>query len=453
MAVPQTNGGNRMLRQAGLLFSLPVFSWALYDLANTIFSMNVVSRYFPRWITDTMGQEDIVFSVAMSISMILVVLFSPVMGVMIDVRGRKKPYLTQLTLVCLAATAGIGLLGQAFGTHSSFLYVGLGLFILANFAYNGALIFYNAQITDLGDKSQIGRISGWGVGLGYVGTIIGLLSIEPFVTGKAPEWLMNALLLTQPQPGATSGAYLNGFVPTALLFLIFSLPLFFFVKDGPQTNPNQPSTLELFKEAYRRTWRTFQSAREYRGLFRFLVAYFFFTDAINTVIAFMSVYAQDVMGLSDSQLTMFLLVATAFAVIGSFIAGFVTDAIGSKRSIYLVLGLWVVALCVAAAASTMPLFWVAGVLIGIGMGSAWVSTRTLIVELSPVEKRGEFFGLFSLSGKVSAIMGPMVWGLTTYLLRDYGTLGSRMAILSLLVFVVIGIWLMRKVPDGSRSNG
>ncbi|HEU4965776.1 MAG TPA: MFS transporter [Bacilli bacterium] len=451
MAHPQMN---QPLDKKGvaLFFSLPVLAWALYDLANTIFSMNVVSRYFPRLVTDTFGAEDLVFSIAVSLSMALVALLSPVLGVLIDVRGRKKPYVTGFTLVCLLATAAIGLIGSLLGTHSLILPILLALFVVANFTFNSSLIFYNAQLADISTRENMGRVSGWGVGLGYVGTIIGLLSIEPFVTGKVPGWLQSLLLLNPVEAGAKTGDYFNAFVPTALLFLIFSLPLFFFVKDRPQAVGATQERGSIWKIGYTRVWKTFKEARNYGGLFMFLLANFCFTDAINTVIAFMSIYAQDVMGLTDSQLTMFLLVATAFAVIGSFAIGFVTDRIGSKKTIYSVLALWVVALIIASTAASMPMFWVTGILIGIGMGSTWVSTRTMIIELSPPEKRGEFFGLFSLSGKVSAIIGPLVWGITTYLLRDYGTIGSRIAILTLLIFILLGAWLMRYVPDLSKDK-
>lgn len=458
MAVPGLNEPTSK-KGTALFFSVPVLSWALYDLANTIFSMNIVSRYFPLWVTETMGQEDIVFSFAVSFSMILVALLSPLLGVLIDVRGRKKPYLTGFSLVAIAATAAIGLTGTAFGSHSSLLLIGLALFVIANFTYNSSLIFYNAQITDIATRENMGRVSGYGVALGYVGTIIGLLSIAPFVTGGVPEWVQSLLFLNPVPAGSETGDNLNAFVPTALLFLIFSLPIYFFVKDRPQAlgsggrATGQPSSGgSIIKEGYGRVWRTFKEARKYRGLFIFLLAYFCFTDAINTVIAFMSIYAQGVMGLTAAQLTMFLLVATAFAVVGSFLIGFVTDRIGSKKTIYLVLCLWIVALIIAATANSMPMFWVTGILIGIGMGTTWVSTRTMIIELSPPEKRGEFFGLFSLSGKVSAIVGPLIWGLTTWLLRDHGDLGSRIAILSLLIFILIGFWLMRYVPDRSQAQ-
>jgi UMF1 family MFS transporter len=226
---PQLERGTS--RNGSLFFSLPILAWAMYDLANTIFSMNIVSRYFPLFITETLGQEDIMFSAAVSISMIFIALLSPLFGVLIDVRQKKRPYLTAFALTSILATAAIGLTGQALGTHPSILYVGLAFFILANFSYNASLIFYNAQITDLGSPQEMGRISGYGVALGYVGTIIGLLAIEPFVTGKVPEWLMTMLWLAPVEEGAKNGNNLNAFVPTALLFLIFSLPLFFLVKD------------------------------------------------------------------------------------------------------------------------------------------------------------------------------------------------------------------------------
>lgn len=438
-------------RNVTLLFSLPVFSWALYDFANTIFSMNIISRYFSLWVVETNGAPDILYSAAVSVSMFFVVVCSPLLGVLIDWRQKKVSYVRLFALTCIGGMIILGLLSttvfaEAGGGVSFYLLVSLLIFVVCNFAYNSSLVFYNAMLPDLGKRDDLGRISGWGVAIGYCGTVVGLLSIQPFVLGQTPDWLNQALFLIPVAEGATEGENANAFLPTALVHLLFALPLFIFGKNpSAKAKVSAERPVIMVANAYRRVFRTFKEARKYRGVFMFLVAYFFFMDAINTVIAFMSVYAKRVIGFNDAELTFFLIGATLFAIVGAFIFGYLTDWIGSKRTLYLVLGMWVVALTVGASSTTVWMFWVTGVLAGIGMGSASVASRKLLVELSPAEKQGEFFGLFSLSGKMSAILGPLVWGAVTWFFQGQEAFGNRMAIVSLIGFVLVGWFFLSKV--------
>src|SRR5512143_3656023 len=179
-----------------------VFSWALYDFANTIFSMNMLSMYFPLWITQDMGGRDIYYSVSLSASVVAAGISMPIIGAVSDRRKSRMPFLIVLTLLCISATAAISL--------SSSLFWALLLFSIANFGYMAALAPYDSLLPEVSKGVNIGRVSGLGVALGYFGSIGGLMMVKPFVD---------------------SGGRAAAFLPTAILFLVFALPCFLFVKE------------------------------------------------------------------------------------------------------------------------------------------------------------------------------------------------------------------------------
>ena len=437
-----------------LFFSIPIISWAFYDLANTIFSMNVVSRYLALWMTEDMNQPEIVFSVLLASTQIVVLLFSPVLGSMMDIQHRRKPYVLLFTILCITMTSFIGFVGN----NPSYLWIGIILFFFANTFYQLALVSYNAILPHLGTKQQMGRISGFGAAVGYIGTIIGLIVVQPFVTGFSNptlNQLFGWLSLHDIPVGNETGLNANAFLPTSLLFLLFSLPLFFFVKDkkdlqsvivtSNHVSPS-PRLFSLFKKGIISTKNTLKQAKQYPGLLPFLLAYFFYNDAISTVVAFMSVYATKVIGLTASELTFFLIGTTSFAIIGSFIFGYITDWLGSQNTLYIVMVIWLIALSIAVISSSVHLFWVTGILAGIGLGSAGLTSRTMMIELAPKEKQGAFFGLMSVAGKFSAIFGPLIWGIITFAFKDYGVLGNRIAVASLVLFILLGIFFLSRIP-------
>ncbi|WP_054950278.1 MFS transporter [Numidum massiliense] len=455
----QKSPGSNFKRNIALLFSVPVMTWALYDFGATIFSMNIISRYFSLWVTETNGAPDIYYSLAVSVSMIIVVLLSPLLGVLIDWRQKKVPYVRLFGLACIALMIVLGLLATtvfAQGSNLSlYLMFGLIIFVVCNVCYNASIVFYNSMLPDLGAKEELGRISGWGIAVSYCGTVTGLIVVQPFVKGNTPQWLNDLLLLLPAGQGEDVNA--NAFVPTALLFLLFALPLFIFGKDKVKPVVEAASQQKrTVAAAYRRVMQTIKEAKtNYRSVFLFLIAYFFYMDAVNTVVAFMSIYATRVIGFTAGELTLFLIGSTSFAIVGSFVLGLVSDWIGSKKALYIVLALWTVALVVGAFSFTVSMFWITGILAGIGMGSASVVSRKLLVELSPVEKQGEFFGLYAISGRMSAVLGPLVWGAVTAMFpRHAAALGNRFAVASLLVFIVIGWFFLArvKVPAGESKT-
>lgn len=433
-----------------------VAGWAFYDFANTIFSMNIVTMYFAQWLVVDNKVEDIYYSISYALSMLLVAATMPALGAISDAKGKRMPSLAILTGGCVLATLLLGITSGVMSGVTSKVLAALMLFASANYCFEGGLVFYNALLPQVSTPKNIGKVSGWGVALGYVGAIAGLLLVKPFVDGH-----IFGLELPFSQGGRKSA-----FIPTALLFLLFSLPIFLWVKD------RVPRSLEKIKlrEAFRRVWEGVANTRKFPGVRRFLVAYYFFSDAIATVVIFMAVYAQVVMGLPDSVKIWFFIVATTFAVIGSFLCGYVTDWIGPKRAlIFAVLG-WIFSLSVIMFTANKTVFWAVGPLIGICLGSTWTASRPLLTGLVPRENLGQFFGLYALSGKVAAVAGPILWGVAVlYLKADnllvnslisffkstgvvlsqqvISTIQYRFAVGILVLMMVLGLVILLKVPD------
>ncbi|WP_409305167.1 MFS transporter [Peribacillus sp. SCS-155] len=417
----------------GLYLSLPVMSWALYDFANTIFSSNINTIFWPFYLDEAIGGNEVLdqvastfISYANAIASLLLVVFSPLFGVMIDRTGRKKKYIVLFTLLAAAGTflmgvfGGVKLDGTLFGVPMALALVVI-LYIFAKFFYHSSLVFYDSMITDLGTKEELPLISGFGVAVGYVGTLAGL-AVYPFI-------------------GDTG--YHRAFIPTALLFLVFSLPLFLFLKDRPTAQTEKHSFLSGYKEI----WQTFKEMKSYQAAFTFLIAYFFLNDAIATAISMMAIYAKNVVDFSSGAFILLYLVSTVTSIIGSFLFGYITKAKGSKTSIIYVGVILLAALAVAVFAPNAGWFWLAGSMFGISLGAMWVTSRTFIVELTPEGKRGQFFGLFAFSGKVSAIVGPFLYGTITLLFSDLGDTASRLALGSLMLMALVGLVFLIKVED------
>jgi len=391
---------------------LGIASWSLYDFANTIFSMNVISLYFALWVTVDHGGQDIVYSFALSGSMLAVAVSVPVFGAISDRTGKRRGPLVLLTVVCVVCTAGIGLAGQ--------LAQGLILFVLANYCYQSAMVFYNGMLPAVSRGTDVGLVSGYGVALGYLGSIAGLLTVKPFVA---------------------AGGRGAAFLPTAILFFVFAVPCFLFVKD-PEVRRAAPARLS---DAWRALRQTAAQAARHRHLLKFILIHFLILDVVNTIIAFMSVYAHKVIGFDDGQINAFLIVSTVSAMAGSLLIGWLVKIKGALWAYGLVLGIWAAALVTAAASHSATVFWLVGPMAGIGMGGVWVVSRALLIRLSPPEQVGEFFGLYGLAGKMASILGPLLWGSTVWLFESTGTFKYRAAVSALFLISLAAIHLFRSL--------
>lgn len=433
-----SNGNQQLPNQRStiaMFLSLPVISWALYDFANTIFSSNITTIFFPFYLNEVIGTNEVMEQVASTfitysnaIASFFLVIFSPLFGVLIDRTNQKKKYLVPFALIAIAATILMGVFASFVPDATVGLILVLLSFVIAKFFYNSSLIFYDPMISDLGNEREIPLLSGYGVAIGYLGTLVGL-TVYPLV--------------------GDSGFH-EAFIPTGILFLLFSLPIIFFYKDQPSKVQKEKKS---FISGYGEILETFKDMRnQYKGIFLFMIAYFFFNDAIATAISVMAIYAKAIVGFTTGMFILLYLVSTVSSIIGSFIFGYITRNLGAKKAVTIVAIILLVALVIASIATSQGLFWIAGSLYGVAMGAMWVTSRTLIVELTPIEKRGQFFGLFAFSGKVSSIVGPLIYGTITLVLKDYGDLASRIALSSLIILVLLGLFFHLRVPYNKSIN-
>jgi UMF1 family MFS transporter len=440
-------------------------SWALYDFANTIFSMNVATLYFSVWIIADLGASNTVYALGNGISSLLVVISVPVLGALSDARRRRKPWVVGFTIAACVACAAIGVLGQETlpitgegtvagtapaGWHPTFGAFGWVLlaFIVANYCYQAAQPFYNAMLPELVPPDEQGRLSGIGTAVGYVGTIVGLLLVVPFFNGAFP--LMGDLpgaalgMLRTIVPFTSHGGRVSTFVPTAILFLLFSLPLFFFCRDR-HPRPGRVA----WRATFANVAHTLRDARDHHGAIPFILASFLYQDAIGTIVSFMALYAVKAMGFARGAETTLFLVLTIPAIFGSYVAGRLVDRFGAKRTLVVSIVSWIVLLVAMIVVPTQQGFWIVGVFIGLIFGAVPTAERPMLLSLVPEQEAGRFFSLMLLSSRAAAVAGPLIWGLTVDSLEpSRGTgLAYRAAVITVVLMFAASLLLMRLVPD------
>ncbi|MBX9927952.1 MAG: MFS transporter [Gemmatimonadaceae bacterium] len=414
-----------------------VVSWILYDLANTIFSMGVVSMYFSTWVRDQVGaaHADAVYGVITAISMGVIFIISPLLGAMSDRARRRMPFLVVSTVICVALTMVLARIGYT-GTMVAF--------VVANAAYQAGLQFYDSLLPDVTTEENRGRISGIGVGIGYLGSYVAVgIGILLGTTDKA---LLFSLI--------------------GIAFLAFSIPCFLFVREQGNPNPKPFFDLPALVDSTKATVTALRSSDRFPGLGRFLFGRIFYTDAINTVISIMTLYTVNVAvstGMTSEQgeakASLVMLSAISFAVAGGFFWGWLVDRIGPKRTLDAVLQLWVVTFILAAVIGLFHLpieaLFLAAAMAGVALGGIWSADRPLMLRLTPPDRVGEFYGLYGMVGRFSAITGPLIWaGVTSLTIHSFEMSperGQGIGVLTLLVMVLFSMWVLRRVDDAPRD--
>ncbi len=405
-----------------------VFSWLLFDFANTSFSVIMVTFVFPLYfkivICNGEASGDALWGFSISLSMLLVALISPVLGAAADYSGKRKRFLFVFTLISVVATALLSFSGQGMALTA------IALFILANIGFEGGLVFYDAYLKELATDKSVGRVSGYGFAMGYLGALAILLLTKPL--------LSKGIVLSNAPNVQLS------FLAAAVFFALFSVPIFLALRDQ-QKKEGPAISFALLGSSIKEVKHTVRHIMNYPDLVRFLLAYFFYNDAILTVIAFSSIYAQNTLGFTTGELIVFFMLVQTTAIAGSIIFGFVTDKIGPKKTIVITLLIWFVVVSAAIFADSKELFFYTGMLAGLSMGSSQAASRSMMARLTPREHVTEFFGFYDGTfGKASAIVGPLVFGVVS------AQAGSQKAALaSLLMFFTIGLLLMTRV----RSAG
>ncbi|RPI66801.1 MAG: MFS transporter, partial [Ignavibacteriales bacterium] len=277
-----------------------IFVWTLFDFANTSYSIVVVTFlyavYFKKTVASGEPIGDLYWSIATSISMIVTALIGPILGAIADYAAGKKRFLLFFTLLCIVFTTLL------FFVQEGNIFWGVTLFIVATIGFEAGLIFYDAYLPEITSPKNYGRVSGYGFGMGYLGSIAALAIIYPFI-------LAENIRITFPI--------------SALFFLVFSLPIFFFLRDNRKKIEVSESYLFI---GINRVWTTLTHLKNYKNLAVFLLAYFFYIEGVNTIIYFSGNYASTTLGFTELELLIFFIIVQTTAIAGSIVLGILADS-------------------------------------------------------------------------------------------------------------------------------
>jgi len=409
-----------------------VWSWAMYDFANSGYSTVVITAVFNAYfVAEVAGRAPwatFAWTAALAVSYLLIVLTAPVIGAYADAHAAKKRLLALTTGGCILFTAGLAMVG------TGDLALGVALVILSNFFFGTGENLVAAFLPEIARGEKLGRVSGWGWSLGYLGGIVALGACLAYIT-RAQE------------QGATAGEFVPGaMLITAGIFALASLPVFLFLRERavPSTGVH-----DVLNTAFARVADTLGHARLYADLWRFLICLVFYQAGIQTVITLAAVYAQEAMGFTTRDTIFLILVVNLTAAAGAFAFGHVQDRLGHVRMLALTLCGWLLAVVLAWMAEGAALFWVVANIVGLCLGSSQSAGRALVGYLSPPARTAEFFGLWGLAVKLSAILGPLTYGAITWLTHG----NHRVAMLFTGLFFVTGLAILATldVARGRRA--
>lgn len=411
---------------------LPVLSWALYDFANTSFAVVMITVVFPVFFTGVIANElqygknfgDLMWGISSGVSMLLAAVFAPIFGAIADTSRSKNKFLIVLTSLSVICCIFLYFTGE--GT----VLRAVILFIFANFFYQTSMLFYNAFLPELSNKNNVGFISGFGFSLGYIGGLIILLIIYPLIaTGVSGGNLFNIRLT---------------FIITAIYFLVFSLPSFLFLKDS---ETEKTGKMNFVKTGFQNLSVTLKKIRKNRNLLRFLISYFLFSNAFSILAVFAAVYGSNTLRLSLQEIVLLFIIGHIPTIIFSIFFGWLVDRIGAKNVIIFTLVLWSIVIVLVTLLDNKIVFFVSFVFAAILTGSTLIASRSLMTFLVPYGREAEYFSFYSIGGKFSAIIGPVIFGLLAYYTKS-----EKIALLSTTGFLVSGLLIILTVRVPSKRE-
>jgi len=398
-----------------------VISWTLFDFANSSYSAVIVAVVFPVYYVNVIvgndaGLGDAWWGRAISISMAIVALSSPLLGGIADYSGLRKKFLFIYTVLSVAAIASLSLLERGM------FFEGVLLVIAANIGMEGGLVFYNSFLPRIAPHEYQGRVSAWGFMVGYAGSILSLLIALPLVK---------------------AGQFKDTWLMVSLFFALFSIPAFVFL---PPDKKGERSVAAAGMKGLRYSARTLREIWERREARKFLISYLIYEDGVNTVIVFSSIFAATTLGFKPQELIYLYLVVQGTALFGSFTMAKPIDLWGPKKVVALSLLMWTSVASAAFFIQTKGHFWLLASFAGLGLGTVQAASRAFYTQFVPEGREAEYFGVYSLTGKSSAVLGPLVFG---YLSVTFGS--QRPAILSVALFFLTGLLILYFVKGGGPN--
>ncbi len=398
-----------------------VISWTLFDFANSSYSAVIASVIFPVYYANVIvgnekGLGDLWWGRVISFSMATVAISSPFLGGIADYGGTRKRFLFVYTSLCIAAITVFSVLDKGM------VIEGFIIATIANIGMEGGLVFYNSFLPRIAPRQYQGRVSAWGFGVGYAGSIISLLLAIPLIRNNQFEatWLM-----------------------VSVFFALCSVPAFLFL---PGDTKGELSIADAGVKGLRFTIKTLKEIWGKRELKKFLISYLIYEDGVNTVIVFSSIFAATTLGFRPQELIVLYLIVQTTALLGAFVMAKSIDYWGPKRVVMLSLVMWTFVATVAFFVQTKTQFCALASFAGLGLGTIQAATRAMYTQFIPEAREAEYFGIYSLVGKSSAIVGPLIFGLIS---SSFGS--QRPAILSVAVFFLVGMIILKTVKGGGPN--
>lgn len=398
-----------------------IISWCLFDFANSSYSAVIASVIFPVYFTTYIagnehGLGDLWWGRAISLSMLIVVFTSPFLGGIADFSGFRKRFLLLYTIVCVTSVASLSLLRR------DMILEGFFLITIANVGMEGGLVFYNSFLPEIAPREYHGRVSSWGYGIGYIGSIASLLLSMPLMSRGLVNytWIM-----------------------VSTFFLLFSIPAFLYL---PQDRGKGVNISTAASEGLKFTLKGLKKIWSQREIRRFLMAYLIYEDGVNTVIVFSSIFAATSLGFTNKELIALYILVQVTALTGAFLFARPTDYIGPKKIVSFSLVMWTAVSFLAFFIHEKRDFWLISIIAGLGLGTIQAASRAFYAQFIPKGNETEYFGVYAMIGKTSAIIGPLLFG---YISATTGT--QRPAILTVSIFFLIGLILLQFVNGGGPN--
>jgi UMF1 family MFS transporter len=395
--------------------------WALYDFANSVYPAVVTTAVFSVYYAQTIvgnaeGLGDLYWTTVIWVSVLFVALSSPLLGSIADLAGIRKKMLFFYTYLCVISVALFTTL------EPGMIIWGFTLAVLANIGFEGALVFYNAYLPDIAPPEKRGFVSGLGFGVGYAGSIFGLLIVLPLVSREYYDltWLS-----------------------VAIFFALGSIPSFLYL---PKDRPAERTVTQAAMEGFTGFGRIVGDVLRQQELRRFLLAFFFYINGVLTVIISAGLFAAGELDFKPQELIYLFLVTQVSALIGALVLARPTDTWGPKRVITLTLILWTLIVLTTYFIYSKTLFFMIVVLAGFGLGAIQSASRSMMAAFIPKGKEAELFGFYAFCGKSSAVLGPFVFGLISY------GWNRRLAVLSIGLFFLVGLVLLQRVKDPRQPD-
>jgi UMF1 family MFS transporter len=407
-------------------------SWYFYDFGNSAYAavvlLAVYSAYFKGAVVGG-AEGSRLWGIAIGIAMLAVAITSPFLGTLADFSKTKKRILFFYTLICCVATAGL------FFVQAGDIFLGMLLFIIAEFTYRGAQVFYNALLPEIATPEEMGHVSGNGWAIGSAGGVVCLLIVLALIQTIGGNFIIRL-----------------SFVITGIFFLVSTIPMFLILKEKGQSQ-SMPKGENYISLAWKRLSETFQEVKNYRQFIKFIIAFLIYNDGIIMAMDFAAIIGAVLFGMEQQQLIIFMIIVQITSVIGAFLFGNLADHYGGKLSLIISLVLMIAVVGWMIFNNSLTAFYIIGGIAGFALTGVQSVSRTMVGQLSPENKSGEFYGFFAVAGRTSSFIGPTLYGILAaeaalyfekngYLQLLAEQLGQRVALGSVVIFLVVGLILL-----------